>query len=645
MDVTSFVSNAMAQCQSAEQFAAIKMLLHPLIAGAVAAGDLATRDWAKVPVPVLELSNFPASQAGFNDVIFSSYSAAPEADLVLPLDPPIEYQTINRGNENCAENDMAFSKSPAPIPNLPHSLQGGPHVDAPSTNAKTLESSSVSSQFEQPIQGVKHGAQSVTSNKLHNTETRSSAHRSTDCEDKVVDNKNWMITATISNFEGENPKNCQTIYCAVCEIRYSTSKKEHLKSKLHLQKSTLQKKSKAVWCVLCSVYCDNPKNLINHQKARKHLENSKLRNQAKTSKKKHVTAPGYSIPTVSTSALGMTHAEATHETSGLVQDAANIALPATAIPSIATNSGLEVHDDPYATTTSWGETVGKFEWRTGYPSKTSLSGINTIQAAFFSRCHQCNVNCSSAHHLQKHFKSKKHFKRAFIRSGEVVNQAATTPFTRPFPPPPLPYLPPPPPPAQEEAPSPLPPPPPPPLLPPPPPPPLPPVYGKADLLSTSPLLPPAQGKVPASTAKSTAVTKSHMKKVGVLETCSRSSDMSIDDDLSGVERTSATATSYDIEANKRAAAEDTRNAPTTLSCLRSRSPATGHNSERGRLPSSSHYAPSYCDGRDFRRSRSRSPPYAYRRRYDDSPPNRYRRRSRSPYYSDRGRWNAGNDWS
>ena len=54
MDVSSFVSRAMAQCVSTEQLKAMQVALHPLVAEAVAVGDLATRDWAKMPLPPVE---------------------------------------------------------------------------------------------------------------------------------------------------------------------------------------------------------------------------------------------------------------------------------------------------------------------------------------------------------------------------------------------------------------------------------------------------------------------------------------------------------------------------------------------------------------------------------------------------------------
>ena len=697
MDVASFVSNAVAQCKSAEHFTSIKMSLHPLIAEAVAAGDLTTRNWAEVPLPSFEDSLPAIAQAAINDISLSRDDVTSSATLALA--PTFERQSYLCSNggpsgqrapptfehksylcsygEPSGERD-SYAKPLVPIPNLPLSSQEAPHFEDPSFYPKSVHTSSTTPHFLPPGLALKQGTSSASTS---GSKTKS-IHRSSKQEGEPLNRKDRKNSVTEPRAIAGQMSESQAKQCSLCDIRCSTLKiyEDHLKSKLHQKRCTLQRNGMASdaktvraistsatsKCTLCNLDCGTTKSLAQHLKAKrhlnmvkakaqKHLDTGMLQNHEKTSVEKYMAAPRSAIYSNVAISAEKAPTKTILDRPHLVDDSANIAFQATASPLMASSSGLGTQSIPYATTTLWGETQGNFDRNSGYPSKTHLGNTNSVQAALKFRCHVCHVNCLSAKHFQSHLKGKKHTKNISSTSGIVANQTVTVPLARLIPPQRSNLLPPPPPALEGVSflsappPPPTPPasewaafntsPPPQPLLPPP----LPPVHGRADILSSS--LPPhfAPEKVLVNTAKSTAVTKPHMKKAGMLESCSTSSDMSIDDDLGGVEQASANETSDAREFNKRAAAGDTGNASALFS--HSRSPATRHDSERGRLPASSHYGPSYDDGQDFRRNRSRSPPYAYRRRYDDSPPNRYRRRSRSPYYSDRGRWNVGNEWS
>jgi len=53
MELAEYTTLAMFQCQSDMEVETIQSLLHPIIVGAVEAGDVATRDWSKVAIPSL----------------------------------------------------------------------------------------------------------------------------------------------------------------------------------------------------------------------------------------------------------------------------------------------------------------------------------------------------------------------------------------------------------------------------------------------------------------------------------------------------------------------------------------------------------------------------------------------------------------
>jgi len=685
MYLTSFVSNAMAQCTSAEQFATVKMSLHALVARAVAAGDLATRDWAEVHLPSIE-SSMPTSASPTGANVADPPKGTVESAATIALPPKIKNQEYMKNNDVPSPiRDASYRQSFSPGSKLPLSPQEeAPPYVTPPVHPNSMNASSTLMHFEPPCSAVKPGKELISASPLC-TEVESSGG-SSKREGKQLDRKARKNSVTLSSAEAAKLIECHEKQCSLCDIRCSDLKafEEHLKSRVHQKYRILQRKgiqidgttgratlTASFQCALCNVDCGSSKGLkqhlkakkhtkMVHSKAKKHMDNAMLQNQVNILSGTSIKAPENALSSLGATSAEMTATKTVLEAHNLVSDSSKEIISPIGASLMPPNVGLEMQSIPDTTITPWGGDRKKKERNTSKPIKTGSGGTNTTQAMIKFRCDLCNKNCPNARHLQNHLKGKKHIRNVSLTSGKVVNQTAPANLARPPPPPPptqhpplppllapewlsfniAPPLPPPLPPVPEWVALNTSPPPPPPQSPPPPPPP--------------PPLPPAPERVPLDVGKPTALMELRMKKVGAQDTCSTNSDMSIDDDSVDVERNSVSRNPEAREAKKYEAVGDTRESSTTISHPRSRSPTRKY-SRWDQLPSPSRYASSNYQGRDFRQNRSRSPPYSYHRRHDsppysyhrrhDSPPNWYRRRSRSPQYRDRSRWNTGRDWS
>ena len=67
MSLNEYASKCFSICSTAEELAAMKRALHPIISVALIEQSIATKNWATVPIPDLNMCHQPAPKPGLND--------------------------------------------------------------------------------------------------------------------------------------------------------------------------------------------------------------------------------------------------------------------------------------------------------------------------------------------------------------------------------------------------------------------------------------------------------------------------------------------------------------------------------------------------------------------------------------------------